>query len=63
MLEAEQRVKIIFIQINLNLTAVLGSEYGGPSSVYILSSATGSEQKRSAAIISVTSELLNSSHF
>lgn len=37
MLEAEQRVKIIFIQINLNLTAVLGSEYGGPSSVCILS--------------------------
>lgn len=37
MLEAEQRVKIIFIQINLTLPAMLGSEYGGPSSVYILS--------------------------
>lgn len=62
-LEADQRVKIIFIQIILNLTAMLGSEYGGPSSVYILSEATGSEQKRSAAIIFLTSELLNSSHF
>ena len=37
MLGAEQRVKIIFIQINLNLTAVLGSEHGGPSSVRVLS--------------------------
>lgn len=36
-LEAEQRVKMSFIQMKQNPEAVLGSEHGGPSSVCILS--------------------------